>query len=360
VTAQNKKKGAAVAKGEHEQLWSLQYLRALAAILVAIGHAVQIIPIYGRGNIVRDLPIGGAGVDIFFVISGFIMCHIHASRPTSGWAFFKRRLARVGPAYWIVTLATSAAILLVPALFRTSTVDLPLFLASMAFLAWPHPMLGEAMPVFLIGWTLNYEFFFYTLFALSIFILPARPWLGVIWVFALCWVAGLVFEPDQPVARFYLHPLTAEFAAGMLIWLAFRKGVLRSPILGVMCILIGMASLIWVNFHIPVGRLDSARIVYWGLPAFFLVIGAVCMDAAGKTPQSPLWRLLGDASYAIYLIHYLVLGLVRFLWGQFALKNLFSDILLILFAVGLSLVASIGFYLLIEKPASARLRHMLE
>ena len=360
MTAQNKKKGAAVAKGEHEQLWSLQYLRALAAILVAIGHAVQIIPIYGRGNIVRDLPIGGAGVDIFFVISGFIMCHIHASRPTSGWAFFKRRLARVGPAYWIVTLATSAAILLVPALFRTSTVDLPLFLASMAFLAWPHPMLGEAMPVFLIGWTLNYEFFFYTLFALSIFILPARPWLGVIWVFALCWVAGLVFEPDQPVARFYLHPLTAEFAAGMLIWLAFRKGVLRSPILGVMCILIGMASLIWVNFHIPVGRLDSARIVYWGLPAFFLVIGAVCMDAAGKTPQSPLWRLLGDASYAIYLIHYLVLGLVRFLWGQFALKNLFSDILLILFAVGLSLVASIGFYLLIEKPASARLRHMLE
>jgi len=360
VTAQKKKKGAAVAKGEHEQLWSLQYLRALAAILVAIGHAVQIIPIYGRGNIVRDLPIGGAGVDIFFVISGFIMCHIHASRPTSGWAFFKRRLARVGPAYWIVTLATSAAILLMPALFRTSTVDLPLFLASMAFLAWPHPMLGEAMPVFLIGWTLNYEFFFYTLFALSIFILPARPWLGVIWVFALCWVAGLVFEPDQPVARFYLHPLTAEFAAGMLIWLAFRKGVLRSPILGVMCILIGMASLIWVNFHIPVGRLDSARIVYWGLPAFFLVIGAVCMDAAGKTPQSPLWRLLGDASYAIYLIHYLVLGLVRFLWGQFALKNLFSDILLILFAVGLSLVASIGFYLLIEKPASARLRHMLE
>lgn len=360
MTAQKKKKGAAVAKGEHEQLWSLQYLRALAAILVAIGHAVQIIPIYGRGNIVRDLPIGGAGVDIFFVISGFIMCHIHASRPTSGWAFFKRRLARVGPAYWIVTLATSAAILLMPALFRTSTVDLPLFLASMAFLAWPHPMLGEAMPVFLIGWTLNYEFFFYTLFALSIFILPARPWLGVIWVFALCWVAGLVFEPDQPVARFYLHPLTAEFAAGMLIWLAFRKGVLRSPILGVMCILIGMASLIWVNFHIPVGRLDSARIVYWGLPAFFLVIGAVCMDAAGKTPQSPLWRLLGDASYAIYLIHYLVLGLVRFLWGQFALKNLFSDILLILFAVGLSLVASIGFYLLIEKPASARLRHMLE
>jgi len=360
VTAQKKKKGAAVAKGEREQLWSLQYLRALAAILVAIGHAVQIIPIYGRGNIVRDLPIGGAGVDIFFVISGFIMCHIHASRPTSGWAFFKRRLARVGPAYWIVTLATSAAILLMPALFRTSTVDLPLFLASMAFLAWPHPMLGEAMPVFLIGWTLNYEFFFYTLFALSIFILPARPWLGVIWVFALCWVAGLVFEPDQPVARFYLHPLTAEFAAGMLIWLAFRKGVLRSPILGVMCILIGMASLIWVNFHIPVGRLDSARIVYWGLPAFFLVIGAVCMDAAGKTPQSPLWRLLGDASYAIYLIHYLVLGLVRFLWGQFALKNLFNDILLILFAVGLSLVASIGFYLLIEKPASARLRHMLE
>ena len=133
-----------MAKGEREQLWSLQYLRALAAILVAIGHAVQIIPIYGRGNILRDLPIGGAGVDIFFVISGFIMCHIYASRPTSGWVFFKRRLARVGPAYWIVTSATSAAILLAPALFRTSTVDLPLFLASMAFIAgltrcWGRP-----------------------------------------------------------------------------------------------------------------------------------------------------------------------------------------------------------------------------
>lgn len=349
-----------MAKGEREQLWSLQYLRALAAILVAIGHAVQIIPIYGRGNILRDLPIGGAGVDIFFVISGFIMCHIYASRPTSGWAFFKRRLARVGPAYWIVTLATSAAILLAPALFRTSTVDLPLFLASMAFIAWPHPMLGEAMPVFLIGWTLNYEFFFYTLFALAIIALPARPWLAVMCVFALCWVAGLIFDPQQPVARFYLHPLTAEFSGGMLVWLAFRKGLLRSPILGAVCILIGITSLAWVNFHIPVGRLDPTRIIYWGLPALALVIGAVCMDAAGKTPQSPLWKLLGDASYAIYLIHYLVLGLVRFLWGHFALKNLFNDILLILFAVGLSLVASIGFYLLIEKPASARVRQMLE
>jgi len=349
-----------VAKDEREQLWSLQYLRALAAILVAIGHAVQIIPIYGRGDMVRDLPIGGAGVDIFFVISGFIMCHIYASRPTSGWVFFKRRLARVGPAYWIVTLATSAAILLAPALFRTSTVDLPLFLASMAFLAWPHPMLGEAMPVFLIGWTLNYEFFFYTLFALAIIALPVRPWLAVMCVFALCWVAGLIFNPQQSVARFYLHPLTAEFAGGMLVWLAFRKGLLRSPILGAVCIALGIAGLAWVNVHIPVGRLDTTRIIYWGLPALVLVIGAVCMDAAGKTPHSPLWRLLGDASYAIYLIHYLVLGLVRFLWGHFALKNLFSDILLVLFAVGLSLVASIGFYLLIEKPASARVRHMLE
>ena len=346
--------------GERGQLVSLQYLRAVAAIIVAVGHASQISPVYGRGNWFHDFPVGGAGVDIFFVISGFIMCFIYAGRPMSGIEFFKRRLARVGPAYWIVTVATTVAILLVPTLFRTAAVNVPLFLASIAFIAWPNPgHPGEALPVFLIGWTLNYEFFFYSLFALSIAVIPKRPWLGVTLTFAACWIAGFVLAPSNPIAQFYLNPLTAEFVAGMLVWQAFRKGLLRSPWLGFLCIAVGLAGLTWVNFHVAVDRADAARVLYWGIPGVFLVVGAICMDVSGRTVHSRTWKLLGDASYSIYLIHYLMLGVVRFIWGSLHLKNMFNDGLLMLFAVGTSLIAGVAFHVWVEKPATARARRLL-
>lgn len=346
--------------GSSGVLWSLQYLRAVAAIMVAIGHAVQIIPAHGRGDWFRDFPVGGAGVDIFFVISGFIMCFIFSSRPTSGAEFFKRRLARVGPPYWIVTISVSIAILLAPALFRTSTVNPPLFLASMVFIAWPNPGIGEPLPVLLIGWTLNYEFFFYTLFALSIAVLPKRPWIGVTVILAGFWIAGFVLHPSHPVAAFYTQPLTAEFVAGMLVWQAYRNGLLSSPTLGWSCLGLGTAAFAWVNFFIPVDRTDMSRILYWGIPSALLVIGAICIDVSGRTPHSRLWKLLGDASYSIYLIHYLTLGVVRFVWGWLDLQRLFNDWLLMLLAVGLSLAAGVAFHLWVEKPAVARAQRLVK
>ncbi|MEN9289546.1 MAG: hypothetical protein RL317_1169 [Pseudomonadota bacterium] len=349
----------ALAKGDHEQLWSLQYLRAIAAILVVIGHAVQIVPLHGRGDGFREFPIGGAGVDIFFVISGFIMCHISATQPTSGWQFFKRRLARVGPAYWIVTLATSVAILLLPSLFRSSTVTLPLFLASMAFIAWPNPGLNAAMPVFLIGWTLNYEFYFYALFALAIALLPARPWLLVGLIFALSWALGAWVRPDNLIAQFYTHPITLEFVGGMALWKAYRAGWLQSAIWGFALVVMGTTLLGWVNWAVPIARMDAMRALYWGLPGLILVAGALCFDGAGRVWHSPIWKLLGDASYSIYLIHFLSLGIVRLVWGQFGLKHHFPDIVLVLCAVIASLFASLIFYWLVERPASAAVRRAL-
>lgn len=346
---------------DREQFWALQYLRAFAAIIVVVGHAVQIIPLHGRGDLFLDFPIGGAGVDIFFIISGFIMCHIYASRQTGAGAFFKRRLARVGPAYWIVTIATSIALLIMPSLFRSSDFSVPLFLASMAFLAWPNPGLGgEAMPVFLIGWTLNYEFFFYGLFALAIAAIPARPWWGVSAIFGSCWLVGSIIDPLDSVAEFYLHPITAEFVAGMVIWRAHQHGLLRSAVLGWLGILLGLGLLFWVNMAVPVGRTDALRTLAWGGPGVLLVAGAVALDVSGRTPASPLWKLLGDASYAIYLIHFLVLGFVRLIWSRFTLKEHFGDLWLVAIALLISLIASLIFHLFIEKPASGWMRRVLQ
>ena len=161
---------------------SIQHLRAIAALSVALFHACQWSQI--------DFGIGAAGVDLFFVISGFVMWTVTAGREAAPLTFLRRRVIRVAPLYWIVTLALVAGALVFPQRFPEVEPRADHILLSLAFIQHMNPA-GQPFPILAPGWTLNYEAVFYLVFA-STLILPVRRRIaGLNWCSARdCWISS--------------------------------------------------------------------------------------------------------------------------------------------------------------------------
>ena len=177
---------------------------------------------------------------------------------------------------------------------------------------WGAPLLG-------VGWTLNYEVFFYTLFGLLVF-LQRRAVVAVIAALFCVLIAIRYFYADLPNPfAYWFNPLIIEFVFGMVIALAYREGV-RLPMWLVWTLVAsGLAVLGWswsqAHFFDPGAWL---RVAVWGLPALAIVGGYAL--AVKPVPQNLFWRVtgfLGDASYSIYLVHTLALGVPRLVLGRF-------------------------------------------
>ena len=261
-------------------LLSIQYLRGAAALAVVAMHT-------GWTHSV----IGAAGVDVFFVISGFIMVHV-SQRETTPKSFLLARARRVVPLYWLASLATIAV---------TGLSDLPRILASFAF--WPRAGFdGRDYPVVIQGWTLNYEVFFYAVFALSL-TLPRRRLEAVTAGFVLLVAAGWWLQPQGIAAATYTGPLLLEFLGGAWLCWAWQHGKLPGRLGSALLVAAGIAA-----FAVQ-ARIDPSenwRCLNWGLPALVLVAGALGLEVRGSLPRLRGFRMLGDASYALYLTHLLV------------------------------------------------------
>jgi exopolysaccharide production protein ExoZ len=261
------------------KLVSIQYARALAALAVVLYHATA------RGD--TWFQVGSAGVDVFFVISGFIMWTV-TERETKAEAFLAHRLVRIAPLYWIATLVAAASI----------RPDLVWLVASALFIPWRAPD-GAISPVLVQGWTLQYEMFFYLLFAIGL-VLSRRLQLALVTT-ALLGLSciGLAAPSQHPVVHTYTDPLLLEFLAG--IWLAvIWRGASLPRWVGPPLL---TAAVLWFAV-IGVARLDPsgwARLFYWGVPASMLATGFLALE--DRMPASRLGLALGDGSYSIYLFH---------------------------------------------------------
>ncbi|MDB5455853.1 MAG: putative acyltransferase [Caulobacter sp.] len=321
--------------GAGGDLRSIQYLRAVAALSVLAFHAAE--------QAGWRFGAGAAGVDVFFVISGFIMSLVGARPGLSPLAFLRRRAERIVPLYWLVTLGVAAAALIAPALFPRMVVTAPHLLQSLLFIPHAAPD-GVTAPLIVPGWTLNFEAFFYLIFALS---LPApawiRPWL-LSAVLGLLVAVGPLGDRAAPLWATYTSPLLLEFLAGVWLGLAWRTGRLPSRRWGVAMMVLGLAMFVGVA---ALGlEVESARVVLWGAPAFLLVAGAVCVERSAGVGDHPWLRLVGDGSYSIYLVHGLAISAaVRLL----ALAGIDRGLALFLPAVAAALVAGVACYGLVEK-----------
>lgn len=287
---------------------SLQYLRAVAALMVVAFHASEKLGKMAGATHPLSFTAGLAGVDIFFVISGFIMLATTWDKDVTPAAFARKRIERIVPLYWLLTLFVVAVVLVHPGLLSTASLDASHLAASLLFFPWPHPVLDAHMPLLVPGWTLNYEMAFYALFAASL-VLPGRYRVGIL-VSALCCAAfaGLFVAPDT-IAAFYLDSVILEFAAGLLLASVWRRG-LRMSRTAALC-LVGLGFL---GLHFG-SETELPRIVWAGIPALMIVAGVVHAD--GTKDQRPLRlpMLLGDASYSIYLSHVIVLPVLAKAWS---------------------------------------------
>lgn len=270
-----------VASDARATLKSIQYLRGLAALSVVAMHT---------GWTHSD--IGAAGVDVFFVISGFIMVHV-SRREVTPAAFLRARVLRVVPLYWLLTLAGVALV---------GLDDAPRIFASLAF--WPHAGWdGRDDPVILPGWTLNYEVFFYLVFAATL-LLPARRRLIALSVGLVGLVAlGIGIHPAHIVAATYTGPLLLEFLAGAWLCQAWHRGRLPKGRWGIAMAGFGALALL---AQAGIGPPDGWRCLTWGVPSLLIVAGALGMETGAWLPRVPGLQQVGDASYALYLTHLMV------------------------------------------------------
>jgi exopolysaccharide production protein ExoZ len=282
-------------------LFSIQYLRALAALSVVAYHACQ----WARIN----FEIGSAGVDVFFVVSGFIMWRTTSGRKMPALEFLRRRAIRIAPLYWAVTLGLLIAALAFPASFRDITPTPWHVFASLAFIQHLNPQ-GQPFPLLPPGWTLNYEAVFYALFALALLLPEKRRAMALTLALAALTFAGFLYPPAYIML---CNPLLLEFAAGM--WLArfMEEGFSPGRNIGWALFVCGLSS--FAAMYIAGVEWDLWRPLFWGFPAFLLVAGLTAVEQDGGLPEVPWLRSLGDASYSIYLCHTLAMGAAALHFG---------------------------------------------
>lgn len=337
---------------------ALQALRAAAAMLVVVDHALVAASDAGLvAATVRPAAYhtGFLGVWLFFAISGAVMMLSHGDdfgRAGAPAAFLARRIGRIVPLYWIVTLLAAA---MRPEAAGAGTVPLSLLFV-------PHQAAGGpyGWPVFPLGWTLQYEMFFYALFAAALF-LPRRAGTALLAATLLTLAAasssGLLGR-DNPAA--YLgHPVLLFFLAGMAIGLARRRlgGARRlgfGPALAFAGAVLGAgvaAAFLLGPGHVAAWLLAGAAPV--------LAAAACALSGQGGSLSMPrrAARLLGDATYSIYLGH----ALIVFPLGAIAARSAIPVPLplFLALAVALSAAAGIATYRLVERPLVRRLGALL-
>lgn len=275
------------------KLLGLQILRFFAAfsvVLFHIGSGYQI----EFGNAVNPFAFGAAGVDVFFVLSGFIMAL--TTDPARGpWYFARRRLVRILPLYWILTLGIAVVGLVLPTLLNSTSVTLETLVKSLFFIAYERPD-GAMQPLLFLGWTLNYEMFFYAIYAACI-LLGLRSPLAPVALVALLVVAGQLFPSSNAVWRFYSNPLMIEFALGICLYLACARHpdwfTRQTAVLAAA----GIASFILLRW------VPGVPWIFAGAVPAVLLVAAFVAFTPGNSRWLALLALFGDASYSLYLSH---------------------------------------------------------
>jgi peptidoglycan/LPS O-acetylase OafA/YrhL len=283
-------------------LLNIQALRALAAFMVVCVHLEALVVLAGAPAHATEA--GNAGVDLFFVISGFIMVFTTGRKPQSPAGFFAARVRRIAPLYWSVTFAVFLVARLTPSLVQNTPSDLGRLVASLLFVPELRPD-GTMRPVVFVGWTLNFEMAFYVLFAIGL--LAPRRWLGVFATVAALAAAvalGQVIKPTDPVLAFYTTPMVLEFGFGMVLGLAWPH--LKPPRWALWPLLGAGLAAFGVILLSPALWPGADRLIGFGLPAAVIVAACLMLERQGWAVRWRWVKALGAASYAIYLSHFFV------------------------------------------------------
>jgi len=356
-------------------------LRAVAALLVVVTHAINAndfrldLPRSWLGTAGHFNEFGAIGVDLFFVISGFIMAHTVTIRPDLGArAFLTMRFIRVVPPFWLASLVFLPVALLCGRSFTAAQYvdNVTIFPLTKAA--------AYQMPVLSLGWTLAFEMAFYGVVALAIAAAPpGRRSAMTMQLVCLLGLAGIYALPEWSVTALLVNPIWLEFLAGLGVYWVWRRhpAVARSILASVLALSLGTLAhgmffgtgfadhprtLFWPDPTLGAGeRTGLARTIGWGLPSAGLLLASLWLvraEAAQGLTKSAAWRAmlrLGDASYSLYLVHPLVI----IPWQYLAPTNTLDPDLMIAVLVALSCALALLAHRHVEAPLLALCRSLI-
>jgi exopolysaccharide production protein ExoZ len=329
------------------RLVGIEYLRAGAATAVMLFHYAL-----ASGYSGALVALGQFGVDVFFVISGFIMWTVSRDE-ASPVRFLVRRIVRIAPLYWLATLA--AALVATEGGVRLGLGAPAGDLAKALFFvpAYSARSPDVVEPILSVGWTLNLEMAFYALFAASLAAPRRLRLILLVCALLLLPAAGYLAEPSGAALSLWTRSVVAEFAMGLVIGAVYARATARdrailSPDAGAALVFLGLASAAF-------GDPDSSlRGLLWGAPAAMIVIGALALEPRLAGRPSRLLLLVGAASYALYLTHGMQLALSTALFAPL-LDALPSAPRLAALCVG-GICAGVAAHLAVERPIDRMLR----
>lgn len=342
-------------------LSSIQILRAIAVILVVLVHITVLAKKWLNDNI-EPFYLGLIGVDIFFIISGFIMYLIISKKDISIYDFIMHRIIRIYPLYWIYFILLLVVALLFPSLV-TSYKEANLISSFL--------LISSEFPSFLnVSWTLVYEVYFYFIvfIYLSLFVKKINFIYFLTILFSFNFLVSFYFNlPSRN--NFYLtyfSPLLFEFLLGAIIYHLYNNKILFNQFMATLVCVLAIIFMFMTNlFYVEIdgffttvifnGYLQYGRIIYFGLPSFIFVIAIVSFEnylIKKHNTIIKLFKLIGNASYSIYLSHYFILvGLVKLLsFIDINLNSLLEYLLIIILLLSISIFTGIQLYIYIEKP----------
>lgn len=344
-------------------LKSIQLLRALAALGVVYCHYA----LYASPQAAT----GAFGVDIFFVISGFIIAFV-ISKTTKD--FFLKRIIRIVPLYFIATTVTVVSAVIFPQWFYNTTITLEAIIKSILFIPY---RIGKSGPILIAGWTLNFEMFFYLIAAFCILITNNKNKISLLCasILVVIIIALAFFEPANYALEFYRTGLFPEFIYGLFLFHFYTYYTTKldetsnndkqNKATEIVLLIIGTLSLSsLILYELPAmadSQISSNRNIQFGIPALFLVGSVLLLEKKIKNSRlTELGLLLGDSSYAMYLFHpYFIYFLQRVVY-----PNIFStseyifiiELLKLLLAVFVTAGGSVLIFRLIDNPIQNCLR----
>ena len=335
-------------------LLNLNTLRAFAALCVVYYH------ITSDAGLNLAVNVGTRGVDVFFVISGFIITFVGAKNPEQ---FFARRLIRIVPFYWAATIFVFCIALVFPHLFHNTRADVPQFLASLFFIPRETDYAG-LFPTLILGWSLNYEMYFYALFAISLLIWRSMAAVVCSVLITLILLAIDLSGATHPSVTFYARPIVFEFVFGvaayyLVTWITGYKASITKSSAALWLLALVMAGAIAA---LGIGEYQKGwglpREISAGVPAFFLVASAILIERLYRVViDNKIVFLVGESSYILYLVHpYVIYGILRTLVRHPENLGALSTAALILALLAIASIVAVAIHLLFERPVMDFLR----
>jgi exopolysaccharide production protein ExoZ len=340
---------------KQEKLFLLQYIRALAASLVVLFHASIVLKEYYHQEFLGDFfKVGYMGVDLFFVLSGFIIFYIHhkdIGLSSKFNTFSLKRIIRVYPSYWIILLAIIPIYFIAPSFGNGNETELKQILTS--FFLLPN----SDGTIITVAWTLKQEILFYLFFAVFFILIPngkkiISTFFVIIWAITTILLTLLNIESNNTLVNYIFNPMNLEFLfGGVVAYLILNKkyslkGAFIFSIVGIILFLVSW----YLSYMHSFEAKNIYRVMIWGVPSTIIIFSLIAINLSKQLNLNKLFIFVGDASYSIYLTHFLALSFISKVFIKFHVNEVLGIFITGVITIVLCMIIGCLYYKIIERP----------